>query len=70
MRKVSDAITGSDTFPVKSGRTMASNASMNCCRSEKHVGHLQRANEVARRMSEWFDVTILVLSSDGRPLAR
>jgi len=39
---------------------MKSNALMYCCRSEKHIGHLQRSIEVARKMSESFAVTILV----------
>ena len=59
MQKVSD-IAGSDTFLTKSDRTMKSNALMYCCRSEKHVGHLQRSIEVARKLSVSFNVTILV----------
>lgn len=59
MQKVSD-IAGSDTFLTKSDRTMKSNALMYCCRSEKHVGHLQRSIEVARKLGESFAVTILV----------
>lgn len=39
---------------------MKENALMYCCRSEKHVGHLQRSIEVARKLSETMDVTILV----------
>lgn len=39
---------------------MKKNALMYCCRSEKHVGHLQRSIEVARELSEWLNVTILV----------
>ncbi len=39
---------------------MKKNAIMYCCRSEKHVGHMQRSIEVARKLSDSFDVTILV----------
>ena len=39
---------------------MKKNAMMYCCRSEKHVGHLQRSIEVARKLSETFKVTILI----------
>jgi len=39
---------------------MKKNAMMYCCRSEKHVGHMQRSIEVARKLSDEFDVTILV----------
>ena len=39
---------------------MKKNAVMYCCRSEKHVGHMQRSIEVARKLSDSLDVTILV----------
>jgi predicted glycosyltransferase len=45
---------------------MKKNALMYCCRSEKHIGHLQRSIEVARKLSESFNVTILV--DDEGPL--
>lgn len=38
---------------------------MYCCRSEKHAGQLQRAMEVAQRLSDTFDVTVLL--SDASP---
>lgn len=39
---------------------MKKNALMYCCSSEKHSGHLARAAELAERLSEVFDVTILL----------
>ena len=45
---------------------MKKNALMYCCRSENHVGHLQRSIEVARKLSASFNVTILV--DDHGPL--
>jgi predicted glycosyltransferase len=39
---------------------MKKNAMMSCCRSEKHIGHMQRSIEVARELSDSFNVTILV----------
>ena len=45
---------------------MKENAMMYCCHSEKHVGHLQRSIEVARKLSESFNVTVLV--DDEGPL--
>jgi predicted glycosyltransferase len=39
---------------------MKNNAMMYCCHSEKHVGHMQRSIEVARELSDSFDVTIVV----------
>ena len=45
---------------------MKKNALMYCCCSEKHVGHLQRSIEVARKLSNTFNVTILV--DDQGPL--
>lgn len=39
---------------------MKKNAMMYCCRSEKHIGHMQRSIEVARQLSDSFDVTMLV----------
>ena len=45
---------------------MKKNALMYCCRSEKHVGRLQRSIEVARKLSDSFNVTILV--DDQGPL--
>ena len=43
---------------------MKKNAMMYCCRSEKHIGHLQRSIEVARQLSGLFNVTILVDDED------
>ena len=45
---------------------MRKTALMYCCRSEKHVGHMQRSIEVARKLSDSFDVTIFV--DDEGPL--
>ena len=39
---------------------MKNNALMYCCRSEKHIGQLQRSIEVARKLSETLNVTILI----------
>ena len=38
---------------------MTKNALMYCCSSEKHSGHLVRAAELAARLAETFEVTIL-----------
>ena len=38
---------------------MTKSALMYCCRSENQTGHLQRALEVARKLSDTFDVTVL-----------
>jgi len=35
-------------------------ALMYCCRSEKHAGQLRRSMEVARKLSDTFDVTVLL----------
>ena len=43
---------------------MKSNALMYCCRSEKHIGNLQRSIELARKLSESHDVTMLI-DEDG-----
>ena len=43
---------------------MKKNAMMYCCRSEKHIGQLQRSIEVARQLSGLFNVTILVDDED------
>jgi predicted glycosyltransferase len=37
---------------------------MYCCRSEKHIGNLQRSIELARKLSESHDVTMLI-DEDG-----
>ena len=39
---------------------MKKNAIMYCCRSEKHIGHMQRSIELAHELSDSFNVTILV----------
>ena len=39
---------------------MTRSALMYCCRSETQLGHLRRAMEVARKLSETFDVTVLL----------
>lgn len=39
---------------------MNRNALMYCCRSEKHIGNLQRSIELARKLSESHDVTMLI----------
>jgi len=39
---------------------MNRNALMYCCRSEKHIGNLQRSIELARKLSESHDVTMLL----------
>ena len=43
---------------------MKRNAIMYCCRSEKHIGHMQRSIELARKLGDSFDVTILVDDED------
>lgn len=45
---------------------MNKNVLMYCCRSEKHVGHLHRSIEVARKLSESMHVTILL--DDDTPM--
>lgn len=45
---------------------MKKNALMYCCRSEKHIGHLHRSIEVARKLSDTLDVTILL--DDDTPI--
>jgi predicted glycosyltransferase len=39
---------------------MTKSALMYCCRSENQTGHLRRAMEVARKLGDTFDVTLLV----------
>ncbi len=63
MQEVS-GLAGSDTSLIESDKTMKKNALMYCCRSEKHAGHLQRSIEVARKLSESLNVTILVDEED------
>jgi predicted glycosyltransferase len=41
---------------------------MYCCRSETQLGHLRRALEVARRLSETFDVTVVFGDAGSRDI--
>ena len=56
---VPDKETGAPTKP-RAKKTMKRSALMYCCRSGKRSGNLRRTIEVARKLSDSFDVTVLL----------